>query len=260
MRSNAQRFSGFLGLLPAAVLVLSLSVFGCGSSEDAIEEWETAPGVSPSAVMEYRLDGLQNDNRRMKDQLEAVAAENRNLTARNAELETSWPMRWLHQRKHRLPKRHPMLPAAMTARWRNSVHVTIGGAIADFQALLDSGIEASLADNCHYWIGESYFGLHEYSQALKNFQDVTTLQRSGKKADATLMICNCHLAMGNDAAAKEAFQKVVSDFPASTLDKAREAGQDGITPYLHKQRHPCVRAQHLQQGVRFPPSPGQCPL
>lgn len=224
MRSIAQWFRWSIGLLPAAVLILSLTVFGCGSSEESAEEWETAPEVSPSALMEYRLDSLQNENRRMKDQLEAVAAENRNLTARNAELETKLADMMA------APKAE--VPAGETAS-----HVAGGydgalqkfqtrdyqGAIADFQALLNSGIEGSLADNCHYWIGESYYGLREYGQALKSFQDVLGLQRSGKKADATLMIGNCHLAMGNASEAKEAFQKVVSDFPTSPLvDKARE--------------------------------------
>ena len=39
-------------------------------------------------MLEYRLDSLQNENRRLQDQIEAVASENRKLTARNAELET----------------------------------------------------------------------------------------------------------------------------------------------------------------------------
>ena len=223
MRSSTQWFNGLIVLMPAAVLVLSLTVFGCGSSEESAEEWETAPEVSPSALMEYRLDSLQNDNRRMKDQLEAVAAENRNLTARNAELETKLADAMASPKTETPSAETPSHVAGgydgALEKFRTRDYQ---GAIADFQALLDSGIEASLADNCHYWIGESYFGLHEYSQALKNFQDVTALQRSGKKADATLMIGNCHLAMGNAAAAKEAFQKVVSDFPASSLvEKAR---------------------------------------
>ena len=221
MRSNAQRFSGFLGLLPAAVLVLSLSVFGCGSSEDAIEEWESAPEVSPTAMMEYRIDSLQNENRRLRDQLEAVAAENRNLTARNAELETK-----LAEAMAAPPapvETAPDIAGGYDGALQKFRMKDYQGAIADFQALLNSGIEASLADNCRYWIGESYYGLREYSEALKSFQQVNDLERSGKKADATLMIGNCYLAMGNSGAAKEAFQKVVSDFPASPLvDKARE--------------------------------------
>ncbi len=223
MRSNVQRFSGLIGLLPAAILVLSLTMFGCGSSEESMEEWESAPEVSPTAMMEYRIDSLQNENRRMQDQLQAVSAENRNLTARNAELETKL-VEAMAAPKVETPVETAVDVAGgydgALAKFRARDYQ---GAIADFRALLDSGIEASLADNCRYWIGESYYGLHNYSEALKNFQGVNNLERSGKKADATLMSGNCYLAMGNNSAAKEAFQKVVSDFPASPLvEKARE--------------------------------------
>ena len=58
---------------------------GCGPSEEAMEEdWETLPTVSPTAQLEYRIDSLRNENRRMNDQVEALAAENRSLRARIA--------------------------------------------------------------------------------------------------------------------------------------------------------------------------------
>ena len=47
MSSNDRRFSILAGLLPVAALVLSLSVFGCGSSGETTEEWETCPGRIP---------------------------------------------------------------------------------------------------------------------------------------------------------------------------------------------------------------------
>ena len=53
-----------------------------------MEEWETQPAVSSTAMLEYRVDSLSNENRQLKDQVEAVVTENRKLTARNAELET----------------------------------------------------------------------------------------------------------------------------------------------------------------------------
>ena len=41
-----------------------------------------------TAMLEIRIDSLHNENRRLKDQVDAVVTENRKLTARNAELET----------------------------------------------------------------------------------------------------------------------------------------------------------------------------
>ncbi len=224
MSSSAQRFSGLVGLVPASVLALSLTVFGCGSSEESMEEWESTPAVSPTAMLEYRVDSLQNENRRMQDQLEVVAAENRKLTARNAELETKLADAMAAQQPATPP---PSQPASVAGGYDGALSKfqarDYKGAIADFQALLDSGIEATLADNCRYWIGESYFGLRQYRDALKNFQSVVDLPRSGKKADATFMLGNCQLALRNSPAAREAYEKVISDFPTSPLvEKARQ--------------------------------------
>jgi TolA-binding protein len=224
MSSNERRFGILAGLVPVAALALSLSVFGCGSSGENTEEWETAPAVSPNAMLEYRLDSLQNENRRLQDQIEAVAAENRKLTARNAELETKLTEAMSSPKPTTTPDEKA--PVANTGGYDGALakfHAKeYSAAIADFQGLIDSGIEASLADNCHYWIGESQYGLKQYKSALQTFQGITAMQRSGKKADATFMIGNCQLALGNKTDAKEAFQKVVADFPTSALvEKAK---------------------------------------
>lgn len=223
MSSNDKRFTVLSGLVPIAVLVLSLSVFGCGSSEESMEEWESAPEVTPAAMLEYRVDSLANENRRLQDQIEAVASENRKLTARNAELETRLTEAMATPRVETpVEEGAPAVAGGYDGALAKFNARDYQGAIADFRALLDSGIEATLADNCHYWIGESYYGMRQYGEALQSFQGVTGLARSGKKADATMMIGNCQLALGNKTAAKEAFQKVVSDFPTSPLvEKAK---------------------------------------
>jgi tol-pal system protein YbgF len=222
MSSNDRRFNILAGLLPVAALVLSLSVFGCGSSGGNTEEWESAPAVSPTAMLEYRVDSLQNENRRLQDQIEAVASENRKLTARNAELETKLTEAMAAPKATVPEEKAPAVAGGYDGALSKFHAKDYQGAITDFKALLDSGIEASLADNCRYWIGESQYGLKQYKTALATFQGITEMPRSGKKADATFMIGNCQAAIGNKTAAKEAFQKVVSDFPTSALvEKAK---------------------------------------
>jgi TolA-binding protein len=220
MSSHSHYLRGIVGLLPAAVVILSLVVFGCGSSEESMEEWESAPAVSASSILEYRVDSLQNENRRMREQLDAVAAENRNLTARNAEVETKLAEAMA------APKVEAPVAVSGASGYESAMSKfnarDYEGAIAGYEALLNAGIEEGLADNCRYWIGESHYGLRQYSEALKNFQMVSEFKRSGKKADAVFMIGNCQSALGNKAAAKEAYEKVVSDFPTSPLvEKAR---------------------------------------
>ena len=222
MSSNDKRFNILAGLLPVSALVLSLSVFGCGSSKENTEEWESAPAVSPTAMLEYRVDSLQNENRRLQDQIEAVASENRKLTARNAELETKLTEAMAAPKAAVPEEKAPNVAGGYDGALAKFHAKDYQGAITDFKALIDSGIEASLADNCHYWIGESQYALKQYKTALSTFQGIIEMPRTGKKADATFMMGNCYMALGNKASAKEAYQKVVADYPTSgLLDKAK---------------------------------------
>ena len=88
--------------------------------------------------------------------------------------------------------------------------------------MLTSGVDQSLADNCRYWIGESYYGLREYRDAITQFKTVLELQRSGKKADAQFMIGNACLALGDKTSARAAFEKVVSDYPVTFACRTRK--------------------------------------
>ena len=58
------------------------------------------------------------------------------------------------------------------------------GAIESFQALLQQNPNHSMADNCQYWIGESYFGLKQYQKAIMEFQKVFAYGPADKHDDA----------------------------------------------------------------------------
>jgi hypothetical protein len=75
MKTDVQRFR-FLGMLSGAVasLLLLFIAGGCGSSEETQEDWESTPTASPTTRLEYRIDSLQSENRRMKEQVNAMAA------------------------------------------------------------------------------------------------------------------------------------------------------------------------------------------
>jgi tol-pal system protein YbgF len=92
-----------------------------------------------------------------------------------------------------------------------------------FQKMLDDKVPEQIADNCHYWIGESKFAKKNYKDAITEFEEVLKFKRSEKKGDAQFMIAQCYERTGNKAKAKEAFEKVVKDFPMSThVKKAKE--------------------------------------
>jgi len=222
--SPSVRLSSFAGLLGAFVAILAVSTLGCGASEESTEEWESTPTDSPTARLEYRADSLTNENRRMKDQIDALSVENRNLTARNAELETRLNEAMVSPKASPAPA-SSSLSGASNSDYEAALALVrrrdFNAAIQQFDALLKGGIQEDLAGNCHYWIGESYYAMRKYDDAQKHFEMVFDYKRSHKKEDAQLMIGNCLLASGNKAAAKEAFQKLVSTYPGSPL--ARKA-------------------------------------
>jgi TolA-binding protein len=61
-------------------------------------------------------------------------------------------------------------------------------AIEILQWLLKEYPDHRLAGNCHYWIGECYFGLGDYDSAQLAFRRVLTYPNSPKKRDAQLML------------------------------------------------------------------------
>jgi tol-pal system protein YbgF len=96
-------------------------------------------------------------------------------------------------------------------------------AISRFQSLLDAGVENDLADNCHYWIGESNYGKKNYQEAIKHFEMVFGFDKSEKLADAHFMLAQCYERTGNKQKAKTEYDTVVNDFPLSgNVGRARD--------------------------------------
>jgi TolA-binding protein len=205
---------------------LSLLMFGCSSGKQAADEQWNAPGAV-TGQLEYRIDSLSNENRRLKQQIDAVSTENRNLTARTAELDT-------RLKETKVTPAAPMTPSAtpapvkdMTAGYSAALaeyrKKSFAEAAKRFESLLSGGIREDLADNCHYWTGESYYGIGKYSDAMHHFEQVLGYKHSEKKDDAQLMIGNCYAAMGNKASAKEAYNKLITSYPASPyVTKAKD--------------------------------------
>lgn len=221
MKTDVQRYR-LPGMLCGAAASLALLFIsgGCGSSEPTQEDWEVAQAYAATSQLEYRLDSLRAENRRMKEQVNAMAAENRSLTAKNAELETKLA-------------EAPASPAAVEPA--GSIEATseysaalsayrkrdFKRAIQGFESLLNASIDEETADNCHYWLGESYYGQRKYTEAIKHFNAVLGYNQSEKKADAQLMIGNSYAAMGEKDAARKAYNKVISSYPSRT-EKAQQ--------------------------------------
>ncbi len=224
----AVRRMGFLAILPGIAVITALAMVGCGSAEEAMDE---EFGASPTAQLESRIDSLVGENRKLRDQVEAVTGENRRLTARNAELETK-VAESMAAAQAAPPAAPSPAPAPVVTgsdagpAYEAALSLYNGrnyrGALEQFQALLNSGTAGKLADNCQYWIGESYYGLGKYGEALSSFREVVAKKGSSKIPYALLMIGNCEALLGNKEAAREAYSKVTAQYPSSPVaGKAR---------------------------------------
>lgn len=100
-------------------------------------------------------------------------------------------------------------------------------AIEQFTRLLDAAPRDELADNAQYWTGLSHYQLGKYRQALAAFTKVFVYEKTEKADDAQLMVARCYRALGETGKAREAFQKLVDEYPESEyVSTARREMQD----------------------------------
>lgn len=88
-------------------------------------------------------------------------------------------------------------------------------AIQKFEALLAADTNHPLSDNCQYWIGESYYGLGNYQQAIIAFEKVFSFRRSNKDDDSQLKLGICYLRLNDRERARIEFQKLIDNYPTS---------------------------------------------
>jgi TolA-binding protein len=211
------------------ILLGAIIVVGCGTVQEGTTEddWTTTPPVSVTARLEYRIDSLMNENRKLQQQLETVTAENRNLIAHAAELQSRLSESMAAPRPTTTPSPTPSSISPSPARYEEALAKfrkrNFRGAIEDFTALLNAGIGADLADNCHYWIGESYFGMKKFNDAIQHFEVVLGMTGSDKADDAQFMIGNSYAQLGRRNEARQAFQRLLSDYPDSPLRARAQA-------------------------------------
>jgi len=90
-------------------------------------------------------------------------------------------------------------------------------AISGFRALLEENMYHSLSDNCQYWIGEAYFALKDYRQAIVEFEKVFTFSNSNKDDHAQLKIAICYYKLGQMDQAKAEFNRMIMNYPDSDV-------------------------------------------
>lgn len=229
---NHVRFHSFRLLVLSAFAGSGLAVAssGCGTVQEGTEEdWTSTPPFSATARLEYRVDSLMNENRKLQQQHEAVAAENRNLLARNTELEARIKeAATTPQSNITTPVTSPRVsggapPGGYEEAMQKYRTRRYQEAADHFGSLINTGISDDLLDNCYYWIGESYFAMRRFNEAIQQFEIVAGMSSSDKADDAQYMIGNSYYQMGRTDNARAAFQKLIQLYPSSPLVKRARA-------------------------------------
>ncbi len=78
--------------------------------------------------------------------------------------------------------------------------------------------------NVYYWMGNSYFLLKDYKNALNSYEALVSKYQDHPRApEAMLNIAECQLELNNKTAAKKTLKQLISQFPGSDAsDKAKK--------------------------------------
>ncbi len=91
----------------------------------------------------------------------------------------------------------------------------ISSAIPAFREITELFPNHSLADNAQYWIGEAYFRLKRYEQAIIEFDRTLLYKNTNKREDSLYKLASCHERLGKVDAARELYTRFIADYPTS---------------------------------------------
>jgi len=196
-----------------ALAVLSTAVLGCTSGrKDLVDRLDASDADLRDHVtaLERSLDAAYDREKAQAERLRRVEESVAILQARVAEA---------GERIDGLGR----LPATGTADVASAYSAAYAlhqerdyeAALAAFADIVERSPSHSLSDNAQYWIGESYYGLGRYRQALAAFTKVLSFEATEKEDDAQLMIALTYLALGEKDQAVTAFRRLIGEHPDS---------------------------------------------
>ncbi len=189
---------------------------------NATEKPEATPATTPS---EPRLQQLKQQLAALEQQLETKDATIQQLQSELQQREAQ--LAQLRGKGQTRPSRSSRVARASAgtlagdykSRYQQALEAYYARrykeALQAFRELLNEDDRNPLADNAQYWIGECYYGLGEYSQAIAEFEKVFTFPNSNKADDAQLKLGVTYLRLGNRARAREEFERLIANYPNS---------------------------------------------
>jgi tol-pal system protein YbgF len=98
-------------------------------------------------------------------------------------------------------------------------------AIAGFKNFIENCPKHDLAENAHYWLGESFYLTEKYKDAIAEFDFLLdNFKTSGNTSRALYKLGRSHQELGSKKEAKKVFQRIVDEHPG-TLEAEQAAKQ-----------------------------------
>ena len=156
-----------------------------------------------------RLQSTEESNAQLRHELEQQLGELGSLKGRLDSLSTSSPTAVTSRPSAvGVPRRYKAALALYDDRLYDR-------AVKEFAVILSGSPGSNLADNAQYWIGECYYGMGRFRQALTEFTKVFAYRNTEKDDDAQLKIARCYLSLGEKDRALMALRKLIDEYPES---------------------------------------------
>ncbi|AGA35003.1 TPR repeat containing exported protein; Putative periplasmic protein contains a protein prenylyltransferase domain [Thioalkalivibrio nitratireducens DSM 14787] len=183
--------------------------------------------------MLQNTDALQAELRQLRGQVERLQHEVRSLRAgQRAEIRALEERLGLLEGDRTAPEPEPPEPevidtlpdadeqGAYQAAFDQLMSGDYPEAILQLERFMERYPDGVYSANALYWLGEAKYASQDYEGALVDFQAVRDrFPDSDKASDALLKIGYSHFELGHADPAREALNRVVSEYPGTTLSR-----------------------------------------
>ncbi len=92
-------------------------------------------------------------------------------------------------------------------------------ALANFSQVAVSGRPAEMVPNAYYWMGESYYAIQRFADAIPYFEYTIKAGPTFKRESAFYKLARCNYSMGNTQAAGMWYERLMTEYPKSSYAK-----------------------------------------
>ncbi len=180
-----------------------------------ITDEEQVPDDEEKKDMQGKIENMESTISQMNKELNQLKAELLTKDQKIADLESK-------EQKEPVKELKPQpvqVSDDFVAEYKNALNLFMSkkylNSLNLFSTLLEKNRTHSLSDNCQYWIGECYYQLKQYNQAIIAFEKVFTFPSSNKDDDSQIKLGKTYIMLGQKQKAKEEFNRLINKFPKS---------------------------------------------